>query len=73
MAVIQLRQAAAHFKQLPHQLAAWDWLQGQLSDEVLIEFAELYRADPKPKELLPPAWVAPALKLIREFEGCVLE
>ena len=73
MVAIQLRQAASHFKQLPHQLAAWDWLQGQLSDEVLIEFAELYRADPKPKELLPPAWVAPALKLIREFEGCVLE
>jgi len=73
MATIQLRQAAKHFEQLPHQLAAWDWLQGQITAQVLEEFAELYRADPLPKELLPPAWVAPALKIIREFEGCRLE
>lgn len=70
---MQLRQAAKHFKELPHQLAAWDWLQGHLSDGVLAEFAELYRADPKPKELLPAPWVAPALKIIREFEGCKLD
>ena len=70
---IQLRQAAKHFKELPHQLAAWDWLQSHLSQQVLEEFAELYRADPVPKALLPQAWVAPALKLIREFEGCHLQ
>lgn len=73
MAVIQLRNAAKHFKELPHQLAAWDWLQGQINDQLLAEFAELYRADPMPKQLLPAAWVAPALKLIREFEGCKLK
>lgn len=73
MSSIQLRQAAKHFKELPHQLAAWDWLQGQINAQVLEEFGELYRSDPKPKALLPPAWVTPALKLIREFEGCRLE
>jgi len=73
MAPIQLCSAAKHYKELSHQLAAWNWLQGQLSDQVLSEFAELYRADPEPKQLLPPAWLAPALKIIREFEGCKLE
>ena len=73
MSAIQLRQAAKHFKELPHQLAAWDWLQGHLSDQVINEFAELYRADPLVKKPLPQPWVAPALKLIREFEGCHLE
>ena len=33
---IQLRQAAKHFKELPHQLAAWDWLQSHLSQQVLL-------------------------------------
>lgn len=73
MSIIQLRQAAKHYKELPHQLAAWDWLQGHLTDQVISEFAELYRADPKPKPPLPAPWVAPALKIIREFEGCKLE
>lgn len=73
MSPIQLRQAAKHFKELPHQLAAWDWLQTHVPPQVLEEFAELYRADPKPKALLPPALLAPALRLIREFEGCRLE
>lgn len=73
MSTIQLRQAAKHFKELPHQLAAWDWLQTHINPQVLEEFAELYRADPRPKALLPQPWVTPALKLIREFEGCQLE
>jgi GH24 family phage-related lysozyme (muramidase) len=73
MGVIQLRDAAKHHKQLPHQLAAWDWLQEQLSADTLKEFAELYRADPLAKQPLPPTWLAPSLKIIREFEGCHLE
>lgn len=73
MNALQLRNAALHFKQLPHQLAAWDWLQQQLSAEQLREFAELYRADPVPKPGLPPSWLEPALQLIRSFEGCRLE
>ncbi len=73
MSAIQLRSAAKHFKELPHQLAAWDWLQGKLSDEVLKEFAELYRADPLQKQPLAPAWLAPTLKIIKKWEGCKLE
>jgi GH24 family phage-related lysozyme (muramidase) len=73
MSIIQLRDAAKHHKQLPHQLAAWDWLQEQLSADTLKQFAELYRADPLEKAPLPPTWLAPALKIIREFEGCHLE
>jgi len=73
MATIQLRQAAKHFEELPHQLAAWDWLQGQITAQVLEEFAELYRADPVVKDPLPAAWLAPALKIIKTWEGCRLE
>ena len=73
MSTIQLRDAAKHFKQLPHQLAAWDWLQERVSKEALEQFAELYRADPVAKDPLPAAWLAPALKLIKKWEGCRLE
>lgn len=73
MSTIQLRDAARHFKQLPHQLAAWDWLQEQLPAETVSHFAELYRADPLPKQTLPPAWLAPALRIIKKWEGCRLE
>jgi len=62
-----------HFKQLPHQLAAWDWLQERVSKEALKQFAELYRADPVVKDPLPAAWLAPALKIIKKWEGCRLE
>jgi len=73
MSTIQLRDAAKHFKQLPHQLAAWDWLQERVTKETLEQFAELYRADPAVKEPLPAAWLAPALKIIKKWEGCRLE
>jgi GH24 family phage-related lysozyme (muramidase) len=73
MSTIQLRDAAKHFKQLPHQLAAWDWLQERVSKEALEQFAELYRSDPVVKDPLPAAWLAPALKLIKKWEGCRLE
>lgn len=70
---IQLRNAAKHHKELPHQMAAWDWLQEQLSAEVLEQFAEMYRADPLPKQPLPPAWLEPTLAIIKKWEGCRLE
>lgn len=73
MSTIQLRDAAKHFKLLPHQLAAWDWLQERIDKETLDQFAELYRADPVVKEPLPAAWLAPALKIIKKWEGCRLE
>ena len=70
---IQLRNAAKHHKELPHQMAAWDWLQEQLTAEALEQFAEMYRADPLPKQLLPPAWLDPTLTIIKKWEGCRLE
>jgi GH24 family phage-related lysozyme (muramidase) len=73
MSTIQLRDAAKHFKQLPHQLAAWDWLQEHVDETTLKQFAELYRADPAVKDPLPAAWLAPALKIIKKWEGCRLE
>jgi GH24 family phage-related lysozyme (muramidase) len=73
MSTIQLRDAAKHFKQLPHQLAAWDWLQERIDKATLEQFAELYRADPVVKDPLPAAWLAPALKIIKKWEGCRLE
>lgn len=47
---IKLIDAAKYYKELPHQLAAWNWLQEQLTKKQLDEFAELYRSavDPKP-------------------------
>lgn len=71
--MIQLREAAKWFKAEPHQLAAWDWLQQQCPAEVLNEFGELYRAAPPQKAMLPPAWVAPAIAIIKTYEGCRLE
>ena len=49
---IRLSSAAEHTERppLPHQLAAWNWLQEQTSDHIA-QFAEMYRAGP-PK---PPA------------------
>ena len=73
MGIIKLADAAKHYKGLSHQLAAWNWLEEQLPAERLKEFAELYRADPPAKDSLPPAWLVPALKLIKEWEGCRLE
>jgi hypothetical protein len=44
MTTIKLTDAAKHYEQLPHQIAAWNALQGQLSLKQLSDFAELYRA-----------------------------
>ena len=70
--MIQLRDAAKWYKAQPHQLAAWDWLQQQLSAAQLQEFEELYRAAVEVKQPLPPPWLGLSLKLIRDFEGCRL-
>ena len=43
---INLSKSAKYYKEESHQLAAWNWLESQLSDAVLDEFAELYRAGP---------------------------
>lgn len=53
---IQLLSAAKAHRDLSHQIAAWRWLQQDLSTnrpEALQEFAALFRADPPEKELSP--------------------
>lgn len=66
-----LANAARYYRELPHQLAAWNWLSAQLPREVLNEFAQLYRSAPSPPPV--PPWLPPALKCIKRFEGCVLD
>jgi GH24 family phage-related lysozyme (muramidase) len=77
MASIRLRDAAFHFRELPHQIAAFEWLEDQLRPSELEEFAEIYRGGPDP---LPPETPAAAgdaiglaLPLIEHFEGLELE
>ena len=43
---INLSKSAKYYKEEPHQLAAWNWLESQLSEDTLDHFAELYRAGP---------------------------
>ncbi len=43
---INLSKAAKYYKELSHQIAAWNYLESKISDEVLDEFAEIYRAGP---------------------------
>jgi len=40
----QLSKAAKLYVEESHQLAAWNYLEGQIPDEVLDEFFELYSA-----------------------------
>ncbi len=71
--MIRLTEAARFYRELPHQIAAWTALQAKVPPEALQEFEELYRSAPAVKQELPPAWLAPALRIIREFEGCRLD
>ena len=43
---IQLTDAAKYYQEESHQVAAWNYLQSELSDEQLDEFASIYRAGP---------------------------
>jgi GH24 family phage-related lysozyme (muramidase) len=76
LAEIRLSQAAEWDQQLPHQLAAWNWLQDQLQPEVLAHFAEMYRADPVVKPDASPSpgvdWLTPCVAIVKQFEGCEL-
>ena len=44
---IKLTDAAKYYKELPHQLEAWEWLQTKLSQADLDEFTKRYREEPK--------------------------
>ena len=46
---IQLTDAAKYYKGLPHQMAAFNWLQDQLSTEQLQEFGDTFRSAPEVK------------------------
>ena len=49
MATIRLADAAKHYQEQPHQLAAWNALQQVLSTKEVEDFAALYRAAPAVK------------------------
>jgi hypothetical protein len=53
---IKLVEAARYFKEQPHQIDAWNWLQAQIPSETLESFAIKYRAAPKPVETYPNTW-----------------
>ena len=44
---IKLTDAAKFFNEEPHQIEAWNWLQGILSPETLETFASKYRTKPQ--------------------------
>jgi len=43
---INLNNAAKYYKELPHQIAAFNFLESKIPEDALDEFAELYRAGP---------------------------
>jgi GH24 family phage-related lysozyme (muramidase) len=78
MTYASVRSAAEHIARVgaitPHQLAAFSALDQGLTDLQRQGFTELWRAEGGPAvKVVDPAWLAPALKIIREFEGCHLQ
>ena len=80
MTTATLRAAAEHIARVgsitPHQLAALQALDQQLTPEQRQAFTELWRAQGSPAApppAAPPDWLPPALKIIKEFEGCHLD
>jgi GH24 family phage-related lysozyme (muramidase) len=80
MALASVRSAAEHAARqgtlTPHQLAAFTALDESLTESQRQGFTELWRAAGSPAAPAPsstPAWLAPALKIIRDFEGCRLQ
>ena len=61
----------------PHQLAALGRLDELLTDAQRREFTDLWRSVGSPAAPSPgpadPAWLAPALAIIQQFEGCRLQ
>lgn len=77
MTFASVRAAAEHAarqgKLTPHQLAAFTALDQALSDAQRQAFTDLWRAEGSPAAPPPePAWLQPALTIIRFFEGCRL-
>lgn len=57
----------------PHQIAAWNWAWEQFTAEQRVEFLGMFRASGTGANPAPPAWLAPALEIIKRWEGCRLE
>lgn len=78
MTYASVRSAAEHIARVgsitPQQLAAFSGLDEGLAEAQRQAFTDLWRAEGSPAvKVVDPAWLAPALKIIREFEGCHLQ
>ena len=81
MTYATFRAAAEHIARTgtitPHQLAAWEAAWQAATEDQRQQFTELWRAQGSPAAPPPapaePGWLAPALKIIKEFEGCHLQ
>ncbi len=67
------QEAAKQGRLTPHQLAALSRLDELLTDAQRQEFTALWRAQGSPAAAPQPAWLAPALTIIKRWEGCKLE
>ena len=77
MTFAHIRSAAEHIARAgsitPHQLAAFDALWESMSETQKQQFTDGWRAEGSPAAPPPPAWLAPAEAIIKEFEGCRLQ
>ena len=53
---IKLVDAAEFFNKEQHQIDAWNWLQAQVTPEILESFAVKYRNKPKPALIVDNTW-----------------
>ena len=54
MADIKLKEAAKYYGEEPHQVKAWDWLEGKLTGPQLEGFQKMYRNEVGGPNGLPP-------------------
>lgn len=69
MTVIRFLDAATYFKGKSYQVEAWNYLQNNVPQKVLEEFAAKYRQPDLDNIVIPQSGIA----LIKEFEGCSLK
>jgi len=77
MTYASVRSAAEHIARTgaitPQQLAALTALDQGLTDEQRQQFTDLWRVEGSPAaKVAAPIYLAPALKIIKQFEGCKL-
>jgi len=67
---IKILDAVKYHKDLPHQIDAWEYLQKNINDEILYEFASIYRNLKVESPTNNPNEVPlVGVNLIKEFEG----